>query len=402
VERYTATDDSGRRNLPTDAVRERYGVLRFAVALAVIGVATSLALPIAKGATKLPALSRPADLIDVGCHAPSFCVIIGSDGSAASATQDSLLVARDGGREWEVTAAMPAIEVRGVACGSSRVCAIVGTSPLTSTGRALWTTDGGTTWKATSLPVDSPWSISCPSSTVCVVEGFNGSSTNEIIAVTVDQGASWRLQQVPNGLNGKVTCPSSVLCYFTGDENGGERAIVMADEDNNGNWELQKNTAPSRLGGVDGFACSTPERCVGLGAALTMTSPGGGILSFVSIATTDMGATWTEGTGPSLFGGFSETCLTSLLCIAGGIGDSGGGPLRIVVRTADGGATWSASVFPTSVPYAPYAGLACASPSLCVEIGSFADALIHPVHPPLGPILVSRDGGLSWSAATIE
>ena len=79
----------------------------------------------------------------------------------------------------------------------------------------------------------------------------------------------------------------------------------------------------------------------------------------------------TSGTTNTLRG---VACLSPSTCVA--VGDSG-----TIVRTTDGGSTWSSQPSGTT---SVLGGVACPSPSTCVAVGN------------TGTLLRSTDGGSTW------
>jgi photosystem II stability/assembly factor-like uncharacterized protein len=121
-------------------------------------------------------------LRDATCVTPSVCLAVGTTATAVGDVvpgQGELLRSADGGHSWTTAqaASSPVEDVFGVACPSTRVCAIVGTrwtgQPPVGAGAAAQSRDGGTRFAASSaayvpLPLSA---LSCPTAAACVVVG---------------------------------------------------------------------------------------------------------------------------------------------------------------------------------------------------------------------------------------
>lgn len=356
----------------------------------------------AQGAPKAP---TPSALFAVACHASSTCVAVGPDSSEGQAGTYSVAIAINGGHRWVVRAQTPRMEPGvSISCGGATTCVLAGNLARGDQPITYWTTNGGASWRPRKVPseVDQLGGISCATEDVCAVFGAPDTSTaaEQIVrvATTLDRGATWVVHYLPRGLDVTVVCASSSRCYLVGQQfanSGGlnSTAVVLRYRVYRHGWHLERKTLLSGLVDISGFGCSSAVRCGGIADHLTKTSPTGGTLHFVSISTTDGGTVWRRGTGPQLFGGWSVSCPSPTICIAGGAGDSSF-PGAWILRTTDGGISWSKVNLAASSPYVSITSAACASVHLCFAVGG------QRAQPPgdyAVSILISTDGGEDWS-----
>ena len=94
------------------------------------------------------------------------------------------------------------------------------TGPVTSTGVAVATTDGGVTWAVQTVPagIFTLDGLSCASSSDCVAVGDDSSEGGGAIVATTDAGTTWTSQTTPSdvaNLNG-ASCGSTSTCEAVG------------------------------------------------------------------------------------------------------------------------------------------------------------------------------------------
>jgi acyl-homoserine-lactone acylase len=137
------------------------------------------------------------------------------------------------------------------------------------------------------------------------------------------------------------------------------------------------------VGQLNGIACPSATSCLAVG------HNGAGTLGEV-LRTTDGGRTWTTQPLPSSTGPLTGVaCPSASDCIAVGQGNGGG---SAVVATDDGGSTWEAESFApgASGQLSGYlTGISCPSRAECFATHSG------------GYVFVTRDGGASWGTAFV-
>lgn len=138
-----------------------------------------------------------------------------------------------------------------------------------------------------------------------------------------------------------------------------------------------------------GMSCPSSSHCVAIGLT---TADGHRPRRNIAVVSTNTGHSWTYyDIGSDKESGLQAiSCPTTQHCIAVGNGSTRHVPKNQSVYTStDGGRSWSAHPFPTAGDSA--GAVSCASKLDCVAVGK--DASLR------GAILVSMNGGASWSLA---
>lgn len=319
-------------------------------------------VPVSGGAT-----SGQGGFNAVSCSTVTNCVAVGADGSLQGVTS----VSSDGGSTWTqgaTAAGQPALFA--VDCPSTTNCVAVGQ------GAAIHSTDGGATW--TSVSVNSAnttlLSVSCPSVTLCVSVGVSpgvGGPYAGQLLVSTNGGASWSSAVLPLsvGALGSVDCPSMTFCVAVG-------SSIVVSTDGGVKWAVQGVQGGS--GVLRSVSCVSETSCIAIGpnpaVAQNLES------SAFAVTTSNAGETWTRVSMPA-----SSATLDVVSCAPGSACEAAGSSLgsngSLVLRSVDGGATWS----PLSTPAANLTGISavnCASASVCVFTGSQG----------LAPVIVSSNG----------
>jgi photosystem II stability/assembly factor-like uncharacterized protein len=261
-------------------------------------------------------------------------------------------------------------------------------------GTWLRTTDGGRTWaggvvpNADSLEFRDVHAASASEAWLLAA----GPGERSRIYHTGDAGRSWQLQwtnQEPAGFYDCLSFWDARRGVVYGDAVDGALRI-LGTEDGGRSWRLIPGAQlPAALPGEGGFAAS--------GTCL-VTGPGGRAWIAAGNAprarvfrSSDYGATWSAAEAPVVAG--EGAGLTSISMVDPSMGTGFGGNLGArdartenVVRTTDGGRTWS------ELPRLSIAGAAYGG----VHVPGTGGRVLVAVGP--GGADVSRDGGQSWSA----
>jgi len=193
-----------------------------------------------------------------------------------------------------------------------------------------------------------------------------------------------------------ISCPSTSVCFAVGQTVSGQTTL-QTSTDGGGMW--------SSLTGAIGGASLNAISCPDVGHCLAV----GGNDDGDAIETTDGGSSWAPVAIPSSGYGFSSVwCLDDQHCwVAEGISSSSDNPVgNQVLRTTDGGATWSSSsVIAPTVPDSSGVGLTsitCPTVTVCTAVGDEIQEMGSPLPVPVisGVIATSSDGGRTWSAQT--
>lgn len=309
-------------------------------------------------------------------------------------------------------------ELGAVSCADADHCWAVGvagpnaeTTPTTGGGATtatviVATDDGGTTWSAQPISLSATpqlSGISCPSAELCMAVGSTGTIPGVgIVLTTRDGGASWGQAAVPAGafdLN-SVECSSSADC--TAIVNDGTN-IWSARTVNFGlTWE-QEGTLPAGFQDPRDVSCSGAttslsgtSTCLIAGYSPTTTGHGQGAI----VVSDDGGATWTAADVPAGMGVLqSVTCDSATECVAVGTTSTTVSDVvpaqGLILVSQDGGHTWTPS--PVTPPVDDIYGVACPIPAECAIVGTRWVG-----QPPLGTgaVAQSKDGGAIFTRST--
>ncbi len=340
----------------------------------------------------------PLSFTDVSCHAQSTCLIAGRVGTGSF----SVFTPTRNDMKWRLRSSAKAT-LWAASCGSSTVCAAAAQVAHPPRPAVLWSSTAGFSWHVTLLPVSvgTPFAISCPSARVCVVTGSSQAS-QYVAASSDDAGRTWTSVVLPLRLDVGLTCPTESVCYAAAykptNTNGDQTAVILRFSLVGGRLKLTRRTPVAYLSQFTGLACSSSLRCVGIADHDTPLGHGAWRLHFVSAFTIDGGANWHFGAGPGVFGGWSLSCPSPLVCVAVGSGDSSF-PGRDALWTDNGGRTWATAAFSAQSPYVSLFAASCLSPTTCVAVGGQRSQMPNDFE---RAIFVSTDGGIHWTPARVS
>jgi hypothetical protein len=243
----------------------------------------------------------------------------------------------------------------------------------------------------------------------------------------------------PQGFN-VLTCPSSQVCYLESTDAvgvNGDSSVTMAYKTVDGGTTWTSISMPAAGSADTSFSCSSVSVCsVGVlhapSGSPTSQFPVGTVQSMLT--TIDGGATWTShvvtinpvlGDDAALDtslvnvqGQWSQLqCFSAVSCIAvalvpsdqpqepWAIGDPAAGVQRtVIMRTGDGGVTWTSSVLPWSSSFDGSPGwsnaqvltLSCATSSNCIGLSSVFHSVVDNAQTSNVRVWRSTDGGMSW------
>jgi photosystem II stability/assembly factor-like uncharacterized protein len=224
-------------------------------------------------------------------------------------------------------------------------------------------------------------SVSCPTDDRCVAVG-EVDEEGAMIATTSDGGSTWVPETVPAGAPNltSVSCGSATRCVAVGSEDiPGEATTVAILSTRNGGKSWSERV-PSKGVTLASVSCSSGSDCIAVGSRVVGSSTSGAILS-----TTDGGRSWKDESTAALPELIGVSCPTTSHCV--GIGQDS------AVVTVDGGGKWAVESVPNTG--AGIDSVSCGSDTTCVAVSSAFGTS--------NPVIVSRDGGVSWSeAASID
>ena len=290
-----------------------------------------------------------------------------------------------------------------VSCGSPTRCWAVGVSdpnPVLDPAAAtviVATSDGGVRWKAqhvTGGNVPQLRAIACPDSSRCMAGGSNGSSPGTGVVVrTLNAGVTWSPAPVPADalVIADITCTGTQECMAI--IVGAMSTWSASSTDFGASWQTG-GSLPSSFSPGGELTCTVDGTCLVAGSVSTGSGHGQGAVAI----TADGGHSWTLSTVPAGTGLLrSVTCPSSSTCLAAGTTSTTVSGIVAargnVLRSVDGGHTWTASVAP---PLDDVYALGCPSAQLCIMVGGRWVGL-----PAIsvGAVATSTDGGGTFSSA---
>ncbi len=246
-----------------------------------------------------------------------------------------------------------------IACPSPQLCVAVDSvgNVVTSTNPA----GGAGAWKAATI--DAPHglvSVSCAAPQFCLAADDAG----DLLASQDPAGGARTWTRTHTGLNGTagpdVACPSAQFCLAI--DAVGDAFSSTEPARAGAHWRRVRITT----GGLSALACPSAQLCVAVGldgSALTSTDPQASA------------PVWTAATIDSGHALDDVACPAPTLCIAG----EDDGAIVVSTNPSGGAAAWTRTQLgPPTVPghgdvaghFFPFNEVACASPALCVALGS--------------------------------
>ena len=337
-----------------------------------------------------------SDPFRVACPSTTTCYAVGLSAPPAAATnaaptQGVVEVTHDGGATWNESVLPSAITSGSITCPAVDTCMLAGPS---FTGRSssdvlLTTTDGGQTWSSLPIPGLSYGSsrLSCATALDCdslkSVPGPGGLGLQYVSRVTTDGGQTWVTAPMPGTFRAyALQCMAPDYCIAGGSEPTSYRisnpltergpAAFLYSSDGGVTWNA--GTVPATLtegNSIGSISCSDPSHC------MAISNPIGSAPGHV-LVTADGGRVWSFAPGelPSL-NLSTISCPTENDCWVSGstlpmVGDGSANLRGIIYSTDDAGQSWTSEQVPTlqGAPLGFIGGLACASVSSCLALGS--------------------------------
>jgi hypothetical protein len=305
-----------------------------------------------------------------------FCLAVVSDSAEidpVSFTEDPAdVVTTDGGNTWQAYTNMP-FGLQDLSCVSTEIC--WGVTSGMYYPQAAETTDGGETWTALGsaalAPGDNaawvPEAIDCVSAATCWVAGQTDYPVHPMMAETTDGGATWttftnlpsRPQTDPNGTYGlySLSCVSALSCVAAGGLNLDDGlSEVISTTDGGATWSWSADPVLSGVQTLWGLSCvpvpgSLPT-CYAAGGASGTAGP-------VVLKSADGGATWSGDETYDDTGWMSSvSCADASHCWT-----AGGGTTVSLLGTSDAASSWHEVTADTTNEEG---NVSCPMVSLCV------------------------------------
>jgi len=321
------------------------------------------------------------------CPTAATCYVEGDNSTSPSGPADmnSFYVSTDGAQTWSVLPAPDGVTfTSALSCASAADCAAgglyYGHQPV-----YLATANGGHSWTVSPLPagVGQILNLDCVTATTCrglasasgkaMSPGFGMLFSGMHFVLTSDGGRHFTVVPFPKGASiQSVTCPTASHCVAVG---------------------LHSNFDPRR--GPD------------LGHGVLLTSDNGGL--------TWRRHAWPSGYGPGVFP--HVTCADASHCAMigfverkGTVTDQLGGVMSgkdavqytVIAFSTDGGATWTASTLPHTIPYPMIDALTCPAARTCYAAGSdlIAQRIGHTYNAASSVVAITHDAGRTWQRVT--
>jgi photosystem II stability/assembly factor-like uncharacterized protein len=280
-----------------------------------------------------------------------------------------------------------------------------------SGGAPTWrlVSDVSPTWRALPSSGDVPGqpkglNFSCPTTTTCYAANFasTGPGTASAVEVTNDGGTAWRALTLPVSLlrPPSLACVNAATCAILGLNQSGDSTFL---ETTDGGQTWSSHAGPNELTFLNGpfqLACTTPTSCLVVAPGTSTKVPPGTIVTAAGAAsyvTDNGGDTWSTSSLPTGYIPSALQCASATNCVTTGSVSLGGPPLpsrAAILHTTNDGSNWVTASLPSQVAnqtiFAP-SSLSCADTENCLAIFSDGDSSAVDV-------LSSTDGGATWAA----
>ncbi len=253
-----------------------------------------------------------------------------ANGALPPSDPNVMLATTDGGATWkrqDTGTSHTGIELFSIACASPTHAWAVGRADA-NIGVILATTDGGATWKKQWQAANGDLEdVAFADARHVWVVG------DGVILATTDGGATWKNQgSVTRYVLTSVACAGAKHAWAMGGDNSSNRDVILATTDGGATWKVQYASARVNIAGM-AFADTTHGWVVGLGGVI--------------LATTDGGKNWKPQRSGTTLDLLDVAFADATHGVAVGDRTKGDDPLAaqfmgsIVLRTTDGGATWT-------------------------------------------------------------
>jgi hypothetical protein len=326
--------------------------------------------------------------VELSCQSASACTAAGfsngTDGSRA-------LVERFDGTNWTqdsvpVPSKSPYTKLLGVSCPSAGACVAVGSSDygdgFAPRNLAYKLAEGS--WSVTQSDqvvrkAGTVRGVSCVSGSDCVAVGGLDSGSGLVETAWTLGGSGWSQMaptaEVETPLLKDVACTATNACTAVGVKGPSNQRTTLAERWNGTSWSVQSTPNPENATTTDlgSTSCSSATHCVAVGSYTVSGTK-------KTLALSWNGSAWSIPTTPNPSGAQASelvgvTCVSSTSCAAAGnYVDSEGTKRSLVVRWDGTSWTTSSTSTPSGATSTELAGVACASSSSCVAVGSYVDA----------------------------
>jgi hypothetical protein len=339
----------------------------------------------------------------------------------------SYLVARG----WQENTAGP--QPGWLTCPTAATCYVQGDNSTSPSGPAdmnsfYVSTDGAQTWSVLPVPggVTFTSALACASATNCAAGGlYNGHQ--RVYLTTASGGHSWTVTPLPAGVGLIVNlgCVTATTCQGLASPSGKSISLnidVMSDMQFVRTFDGGRHftVAPFPKGAsIQSLTCPTAYHCVASGWHSIKPRNGPDLDHGVLLTSDDGGMTWQQrawpkGYGPGPFPYL--TCPDASHCAMIGFIEHNGTEgnqagyrsgkdavqYTVIAFSSDGGATWTASTLPHTIPYPMIDALTCPTARTCYAAGSdnIAQRIGTGLNGSSSVVAITHDVGRTWQRVT--
>jgi hypothetical protein len=335
-------------------------------------------------------------------------------------------------RGWQENTAGP--EPGWLTCPTATTCYVEGDNSTSPSGPAdmssfYVSSDGAQTWNVLPVPdhVTFTSALSCASATGCAAGGLY-SGQQPVYLTTADGGHSWTVRPLPADVGQilSLDCVTAMTCRglassSTQPTNGFGLGVDMhfvVTSDRGKRFTVAPFPASESIQSV---TCPTVSHCVAVGWYSNFTARAGPDLDHgVLLTSDDGGITWRQHAWPKGYGPGpvpEVTCADASHCamigfvehngtvVSPGIGYTSGKDAvqyTVIAFSSDGGATWSESRLPHTMPYPMIDALTCPTTRTCYAAGSDdIEQRIGNTHNAASSVVaITHDAGRTWQRVT--
>ena len=335
-------------------------------------------------------------------------------------------------RGWQENTAGP--EPGWLTCPTAATCYVEGDSSMSPSGPAdmnsfYVSTDGAQTWSVLPVPdgVTFTSALSCASATDCAAGGLYY-GRQPVYLSTASGGHSWTVSPLSAdvGQISNLDCVTATTCRGLASASGNlmspgfdlisDMHFVVTTDGGRHFTVVRFHTGES----IQTVSCPTASHCVAVGLYDNGNIRTGPDLDHGVLLTSDDGGltwqqhAWPKGYGPGAFP--DVTCVDASHCAMIGFVERNGTEgnqvgftsgkdavqYTVIAFSSDGGATWTASTLPHTIPYPMIDALTCPTTQTCYAAGSdlIAQRIGNTYNEGSSVVAITNDAGRRWQRAT--
>ena len=337
-------------------------------------------------------------------------------------------------RGWQENTAGP--EPGWLTCPTAQTCYIEGDNTTSPSGPAdmnsfYVSTDGAQTWGVLPVPggVTFTSALSCASATDCAAGGLYYGH-QPVYLTTASGGHSWTVRPLPADVGQIINldCSAAATCRGLASASGEAMSHgftgLMSDMHfvvtSDGGRRFTVVPFPKGIS-MQSVSCPTASHCVAIGLHGGVVDPrtGPDLDHGVLMTSGDGGLTWRQRAWPSGYGPGPDpdvTCADASHCTMTGFVErngregnqvgytSGKDAIQyfVIAFSSDGGATWTASTLPRTIPYPWIDALTCPTWRTCYAAGGdlIAQRIGNTDNEQSSVVAITNDAGRTWQRVT--